>query len=333
MRDTKYLYAVSRVKALENNLLSRSTVERMLEASTPEEALKILGETDYGNYFGEVDRVYDFEKALEQSLKFTYKVLEDSTRDPRFSLLSRLKHDFHNLKVLLKEKYLGEDYGHILSHTGSMDLDAMKKAVEDKDFSGFNPHMKDAFERAVVDFELNGDPQRIDVILDQGLYSALKELVAELEDRYLSEMLEAEIDLININTFLRVKKMGRNAKFLETVLINGGSLDRSFFMDAMGEPVSSFADKLSSGRYDRVAVEGVQSWIDTGSSTVLEKLSDDFLLNMAKKGKYAAFGVLPIIGYLKAKENEVKIVRMIMVGKINGIPADNLRERLRDVYV
>lgn len=333
MRDTKYLYAVSRIKALENNLLSKNTVDRMLEASTPEEALKILGETDYVNFFGEVEDVYDFEKALDQSLRFTYKVLEDSTRNPRFSLISKLRHDFHNMKVLLKEKYLEEDYNYILSPMGSIDLDALKKAVEDKDLGGFSPHIKDAFDRAVMDFELNGDPQKIDVLLDQGLYSALRDIVAELDDPYLTLMLQTEIDLLNINIFIRVRKMGRNAKFLETVLVDGGTLDRSFFMDAMGEPVGSFADKLSASRYGRLAVEGIQSWIDTGSSTVLEKLSDDFLLNMAKKGKYAAFGILPIIGYLKAKENEVRIVRMVMVGKINGIPADNLRERLRDVYV
>ena len=95
----------------------------------------------------------------------------------------------------------------------------------------------------------------------------------------------------------------------------------------------SFADRLSSTRYDRVAVEGIASFIDTGSTTVLEKISDDLLLNMAKRGKYAAFGVLPIIGYLKAKENEAKVIRMIMVGKINKIPAEILRERLRDLYV
>jgi V/A-type H+-transporting ATPase subunit C len=158
MRDTKYLYAVSRVKALENNLLSRSTVERMMEASTPEEALKILGETDYGNYFGEVEEVYDFEKALDQSLRATYKVLDDSARDQRFSLLSKLRNDIHNLKVLLKARYLGEDYDHILSHNGSIDLEMLKKAVEDKDFSGFPGPIKEAAQRAATEFELSGDP-------------------------------------------------------------------------------------------------------------------------------------------------------------------------------
>jgi V/A-type H+-transporting ATPase subunit C len=332
MRDTMFLYAVSRVKALENNLLSRSTVDRMLEAPTPEEALKILGETDYGNYFGDVESVYDFEKALDQGLRAAYKVIDDSTGDKRFTLLSRLRYDFHNLKVLIKEKYLGEDYKSILSHTGSISVEALRKAVGDKDMTGFNPHIREAYEKATADFELNGDPQRIDMILDRGLYAYLLELAKDIGDDGLMEYIRTEIDLININTFLRIRKTGASVKLLEMALLDGGFLDRSVFLSSMGEPVSSFADRLSSTKYDKVAVEGIGSFVDTGS-TVLEKISDDLLLNMAKRGKYAAFGVLPIIGYLRAKENEAKVIRMIMVGRINKIPAESLRERLRDLYV
>ena len=44
-------------------------------------------------------------------------------------------------------------------------------------------------------------------------------------------------------------------------------------------------------------------------------------------------GPEPVIAYLLAKENEIKIIRIIMVGKINRLPTEEIRERLRDVYV
>lgn len=333
MKDTRYLYAVSRVKALENNLLTRNTVERMLEATTPESALKILSETEYGNHFAEVDSVYDFEKALEAGLKSTYKVIDDSTRDHRFTLLSKLRYDFHNLKVLLKQKYLEQDYEYILSSLGSTEVETLKKAVADDEYAHLPYWMKTACEEAVVDFQLNKDPQRIDIIFDRALYASLIGLAEDIGDDSLKDMVKTEIDLININSFLRVKKMDKGARFLETVLLEGGFLNSSFFLDAVNEPVNSFLDRLSSTRYDRIAMEGVQSWIDTGKSTVLEKVADNFQLNLARAGKYAAFGILPIVGFLKAVENEAKLIRMVMVGKINGISADTMRERLRDVYV
>ena len=42
MSKNAYLYAVGRVKALETKLLKKSTFERMLEAPTAQDALKVL---------------------------------------------------------------------------------------------------------------------------------------------------------------------------------------------------------------------------------------------------------------------------------------------------
>jgi V/A-type H+-transporting ATPase subunit C len=45
-----------------------------------------------------------------------------------------------------------------------------------------------------------------------------------------------------------------------------------------------------------------------------------------------AFGPEPILAYLLAKELEGRLVRLIMVGKINNLPKETIKERLCDVY-
>ena len=52
-----------------------------------------------------------------------------------------------------------------------------------------------------------------------------------------------------------------------------------------------------------------------------------------KKAKTIPFGIEPIIGYIYAKENEIKLIRIIMVGQMNNVPKEVIRERLRDSYV
>ena len=42
---------------------------------------------------------------------------------------------------------------------------------------------------------------------------------------------------------------------------------------------------------------------------------DDFLLSFVKGLKVEPHGIEPVIGYLLAKENEIRIIRIIMVGK------------------
>jgi V/A-type H+-transporting ATPase subunit C len=107
----------------------------------------------------------------------------------------------------------------------------------------------------------------------------------------------------------------------------------TFFNENFDESLETLIDKLAYKDYSKVVEEGISSYMKTKSLTKFEKLSDDFMFELAKKGKYVAFGIEPLVGYLMAKENEVKIIRMIMVGKINEIPNELIRERLRDVYV
>jgi len=82
-----------------------------------------------------------------------------------------------------------------------------------------------------------------------------------------------------------------------------------------------------------VLMDGIESFRNTGSLTKLEKLSDNYIMNYVKKSRFVTFGVEPLIGYLVAKESEIRNVRIVMVGKINGISPEIIRERLRETYV
>ena len=67
--------------------------------------------------------------------------------------------------------------------------------------------------------------------------------------------------------------------------------------------------------------------------TVFERLCDNFIMSYIKEAKYKSLTMEPMAAYIYARETEVKTVRIIMSGKINGIDADVIKERLRDAYV
>ena len=39
-----------------------------------------------------------------------------------------------------------------------------------------------------------------------------------------------------------------------------------------------------------------------------------------------------MLAYLAGTENELTAVRMILTGRLAGVPTDTIRERLRDLY-
>ena len=57
------------------------------------------------------------------------------------------------------------------------------------------------------------------------------------------------------------------------------------------------------------------------------------LIDIVKPARMVVFGPEPLFGYIVAKERENKLLRIIMVSKLNNIPPDRIRERLRDIYV
>lgn len=72
--DTKYAYAVGRIRAIEQRMLSRAALERMIEADSAEDAFRILREANYGFSAGE-STALSYEQVLNEELVKVYNLL------------------------------------------------------------------------------------------------------------------------------------------------------------------------------------------------------------------------------------------------------------------
>ncbi len=68
------------------------------------------------------------------------------------------------------------------------------------------------------------------------------------------------------------------------------------------------------------------------SFVALEKAINDFLIQVLKPAKYLSFGPEPVIAYYLAKVNEINLIRLVILAKLNNLPADLIKERLNNVY-
>jgi V/A-type H+/Na+-transporting ATPase subunit C len=332
--DTKYAYAVARIRALENRLLDRSRIEMMLEAKSAQDVLKILSETDYGPAIGEIQDEYEYEEALTTERKNVIDLLKKIAPNPEVIGLLIMKYDFHNMKVLLKAKYLDESADHLLVDAGSVDPEKLKKMVDEGNFRYLPPLMRRAVEKTVEEFQKDEDPQIISFALDKYLYENLSTLATELKADFLVRYFQIQADLINLSAFLRVKSLNKSREFLDSVLLENGKIEKRVFLQLFmePEPADALIVRLYNTEYAQIVEEGARLWAKNHSTTDFEKLADNYLLRYLKSAKMVVFGAEPLIAYLLAKEIEIKIIRMIMVSKLNGIPVEEIRERLRDVY-
>lgn len=65
----------------------------------------------------------------------------------------------------------------------------------------------------------------------------------------------------------------------------------------------------------------------------MERAADDELMEVAREAKMVSFGAEILVGYLIAREYEVKNLRILLAGKSVGLTTDALRERMRLSYV
>jgi len=331
--DSKYAYAVARVRVLENRLLDKGQVDRMLEAQGAREALQVLAETNYASAVGELKDVHRFEDLLAGELERVYREVRRFYPEPRLLEALAAKYDVHNLKVLLKAQGLGREAGGdiLYPNVGNIPLAKLEAMFAQEDFRDLPPHLRQAVEEIEAGWSQRPDPQWIDIILDRALYDHLLALADTIP--FLKEFFTHQANLVNIKTFIRVKILRQDEDFLKKVLLRGGDIHQSFFTDLYHEPLEVLCDRLALSPYAQVVNEGLAEWQEKGRLTRFEKLADDFLLNFVRSHRHHPFGPQALVGYLLAVENELKLIRIIMVGKLNKLPPEEIRERLRDVYV
>ena len=320
----QFTQALSRIWVLETRLLDKTKVERMLEANSADEVLKILGETEYANIMGNIKRAADYEEILSTELKRVYKLVYELCPVKEIVDLMSTKYKYHNIKVLLKGKFLEKD---------REDLNELKRKIDTDNFRDLKGNVEKAVLEVIADFEANKDPQKIDIIVDRYMFKELDEIKKSLNYKFTDKLVNAMIDSTNVRTLLRVKKQGKGREFASEVLVTGGAISKDTLVAIINETPENIISKLSTSIYSDLIKEGVESYIATNSANLLEKLSDNYIMDLMKSGKLVTFGPERILSYIYAKETEIKIIRIIMVGKLNNITEEVIRERLRDIYV
>jgi V/A-type H+-transporting ATPase subunit C len=333
MNRMDFSQAVIRIKVLEKRLLTRARLERMADASDLEEVLKILGETEYQQHLGNLKRVEDYEQVLAGEMKRVYSLMDELTGETVIKDLLAMKYDYHNMKVLLKEKISGKPLSHLLISYGLRDVAKMKNALLTEDFSELEAPVKEAMMAVLKDYEKTEDPQRIDILLDRYYYAHLGSIAKETGIPLFEEYVRNLVDFANVRTLIRVKKMDKDLKFLEEVLLPGGNLKSETLLYSIHDSLETIMAKLKNEKLSKPILQGLEAFGKTGRLSEYERIADNELMTLNKTSKNIIFGPEPLFSYLHAKEAEIKALRIVMVSKINKLSPETIRERLRDLYV
>ena len=145
MSDTKYAYAVARIRALENGLFSSAQIEQLLSVKSYEGALRFL--TEHG--WGDADTPLSAEAILTREKAKSWETVRDLLKGDD-AILAVLSYGdlYHNLKAAIKDAAAPGSHGNVYFDDCEVDGARMSKIVAEKDWQALPAHMREAAKEA-----------------------------------------------------------------------------------------------------------------------------------------------------------------------------------------
>ena len=329
IRDTDYLTISARIRAMETRLLTRERMERMLEARTDEEAAKVLAECGYGELSALTHGALD--EMLSAARGALYKELKGAVPQKGLVEVFQMKYDYHNAKTLIKAAAVGTEADRLLMEGGRWTAAQIKDAFQRDSLRDFTDPFRQAVTQARELLGGGGDPQLADFVLDRAYFEEMRAAAQATGSSFLQGYVRLLIDATNLRSAVRAARMGKGSDFLSQVLLPGGNVEVHTLTDRKG---ADLATVFRAGPLSEAAAAGAALTAPgSGELTGFERMCDDAVMHYLAQARRIPFGEQAVIGYLYARESEFTAIRTILSGRMAGLDADTIRERLREAYV
>ena len=325
--DADYLHASARVRALESSLLTPERLRRMAEATSDQDALKVLSECGYGEDLS----LENLDQAIQKKREDAFSEAEKMLPDPTLLNIFRLKFDYHNIKCLLKANAQNQPFEQLLLNGGSLPLTKLLQATAENDFADFPPLMREAANEALEVLQRTHDPRLADTALDRAMFAQMLQMATASSIKFLVEYVKLTIDSANLRLVVRLYKMGQEPARIAEFASPGGnlSLDR-LRTDFTAEAIEA---AYLNTPLQAAAQVGAEALRGQNSLAAVDQAADNALMHYLRQAKYIAIGAEPVLAFYAAAELESTVVNTVMAGRKAGQKPDTIMERLRMTYV
>lgn len=328
MPQPSYPYACARISALEKGLLDKIAVKRMADGSL-DDAMRALLDARYGGMpdatSSDVERMIDNERCK------TALEIRELSPDPELTDLFLLATDVHNLKVLLKARFL-ETLDIAYLEGGLFERDQLQRFVSEQDYDALPEMLRETLYRLEERLKVHVEPQMISVMLDYGYLAHCMAAAKQRKEPFLRQYFTAMCDFDNLITFLRMRAMGAPREDMRAMILPEGDISESELLGAYELSYESLFHLLDGNQAREALVRGLNDMLKNGNIGALEKERDNYLLSLVNSHRHDATTIFPVVGYYLARQREAQAIRLIVTVKKNGLDDAVIAERLRELY-
>jgi V/A-type H+-transporting ATPase subunit C len=221
IRDAqRYGFAVGKVRVLQTRVFGPGTYERLLDAPTFSEQMRVLSDTIYGRYLEGASTADDVENGLERALDDFYRFLDDANLPGPVVRFFRVRYDYANLRAVLKARALGVSTDGMVVGLGTVPAEVVTGPV-----SGLPAFLGDV--AAALEPDADESPasvEAIDAAVETALFADLVRSARLAKSSTLRELASLTVDVANARTAIRARRRGASPDEVVEMLLPGGSL-------------------------------------------------------------------------------------------------------------
>ena len=304
-----YPYANGTIKSIENAILDRNKLYKLANLDK-NQFVKSLVEMDYGT------DATNLETLISSEMMRVKELITSLTPNLDNVFLLFIMNDAQNIKVLYKVKYFGSqgiDHSQLLVTTGSIDCQALEKAILLDDFSMLSKSAAKLLKEIATQVKDLTNARLLSATIDNTIYQyALKKAKT---NKCFETYFKSLIDFTNVITLIRSRNLGwEENKFIE-MFIDGGTIKKDFFSNNyhLENDQKGFETLLRNFRdyYQENLTKILKDYFDKKNLNRLETKMDDLLIKIMSEYKNDAFDVGPMLFYYLEKNAEAKNIRML----------------------
>ena len=320
--EQEYIYGVARIRALEGSLFTDETINQLVQCKDYYEAMDFLRTKGWGN--GNPDQ--SLEEMLEQERRRTWKVLDELIEDKEQCEILTIANKYHNLKAAIKQVCTELETENVFYEDTKTDTEFLKNCIRQGNYNLLPKGMEQAAKDATTVLMQTGDGQLCDVIIDRATLEAIKQAGQEATNEMIKKYADDLVTISDIKIAVRCAATNKDASFVSKALVSCDGVSVTELIIACKDGLDGVCSYLEKIGYSQ-AVSALKI-----SKSVFECWCDNKIVEDIKSQKYDSFSIGPIIAYVIARENEIKTVKIILSGKINGFDNEFIKERVRVMY-
>lgn len=317
----EFAYGYGRVGVLQQQLLEKSDIDRLLGSHSEAELRQILHEIKFTSSVMPLDDLNDFVPAMERWLREQCRKMAPEGRQDVFDILW-LREDLPVLAHLLKE-YHGQTSG-LTTQSGKSVTAYDFRLLRAQIFESGHRELPEDIAHFIEEIKMrkNIKPEQIDHEVAAFIARKQLELAEASGSRLIKRYVQHGIDLQNIRTARRM----RPGEDPEDKFLPGGEIEpRRITTNAREIAMLIHSSTLPTSLADNMR-EGEDS------SLVLERSLNKGLAHDVAEMRGVPLSVEPIFAYAVMALSQILMVRTILIGKAAGLTAEEISHMLPPIF-